>query len=290
MNTQQSFRKLCIDFIPILLIYVFAVYTKDAVLLSNTSLGKLLAISIIVFYTSINTVYGIFVCLLILVYYQTDFVEEILNMERGEWMENQMAEMNALISTKYGDPLTGVELNGDANGRTTIVDIGKNAGLGGVLGTTPSKHEDKRATDKLAEGFRSNDPDIYAYVPVRSPLSQAEDVLDKKDKKAELMAIFRKDHCENGILMNRGLEVNSEMSDHIFREIKFEDESKKCNPCDPSCRFSIIEEKIKVETELQTPVRSNDAFSQSLQEMYHTTTNAVSGYLPNIPSFSLFVE
>jgi len=256
-------RELCIDFIPILIVYFFISDPKSAVLFSGSTLGKLISICIIAFYTSVNMVYGVFVCLLILVYYQTDFVEEILNAGQNDWMETQLNEMNASFTnslyvrespnTYYGG---GEPAWGNANGKTTIAEISLPKPIIQISGFTPEKN---------VEGFASNDPSKYAYEPVKSYRSVAEDFLENKDKKAELMAIFRKEHCKNGTLTHRGLEVNSEMSDHIFREIKYDNEYNKCNPCNVSCEFSIIEEKIQTESELQTPVRSNDVFTRIFQ-------------------------
>lgn len=46
---------------------------------SNTSLGKLIIISIVLFYASIDKLYGILVCLLFILFYQSDTVENMLN-------------------------------------------------------------------------------------------------------------------------------------------------------------------------------------------------------------------
>jgi len=293
MNIQE----LCVDFIPIFIVYLFASYPRDFVLISGSTLGKFVALCIITFYTLVNPMYGLFVCLLIVVYYQTDFVEEILNIERGEWMEQQMMEMSAVINEngKHREYAS-------ANGRTTIADLETQ---------TDSKNKLTDA-NKLTEGFQANDPALYSYIPVRSYRSLTEDVLDRKDKKAELMTIFRsipetkskeyeesqanvvrrtfrKDNCENGRLVHRGMDVHPEMSDHVFREIKFDNEFHKCNPCDPTCSFSIIEEKIRLEAQLQAPVRSNDVmetYSKIIQDAFTQTTGTIYGYIPNLREFT----
>lgn len=274
MNIQE----LCVDFIPIIIVYLFASYPRDFVLISGSTLGKFVALCIITFYTLVNPMYGLFVCLLIVVYYQTDFVEEILNIERGEWMEQQMMEMSAVINEN------GLHREyASATGRTTIADFE----------FQPEPTNDKLANDKLEEGFQANDPALYSYIPVRSYRSLTEDVLDRKEKKAELMAIFRKDNCENGRLVHRGMDVHPEMSDHVFREIKFDNEFHKCNPCDSTCSFSIIEEKVRLEAQLQTPVRSNDAmetYSKIIQDAFAQTTGTIYGYIPNLREFSSFLS
>lgn len=47
--------------------------------LINTSLGKIVVIIIILFYTCIDKLYGILVCLLFILFYQSDIVENMLN-------------------------------------------------------------------------------------------------------------------------------------------------------------------------------------------------------------------
>ena len=68
-------EKTLFQFIPIVLIFVFLRYTRDSVALSHTVLGKLFAVSLILFYAKIDAVYGLVICLLVICYYQTDYVE-----------------------------------------------------------------------------------------------------------------------------------------------------------------------------------------------------------------------
>jgi len=83
---------------------------------------------------------------------------------------------------------------------------------------------------------------------------------NRADKKKELMEIFRQSHCTNGKLMNHGSEVRPEMADHVFREIRFKGEFAKCNPCDPKCSFSIVEERLAMDEYLTEPKDSNADF------------------------------
>ena len=67
---------------------------------------------------------------------------------------------------------------------------------------------------------------------------------------------FRDDNCSSGILKYNDLTVNIEMAEHIFNDLKFD--GNPCNPCNPMCKFSIIEKKIKIEEELIKPKSSNE--------------------------------
>jgi len=60
---------------------------------------------------------------------------------------------------------------------------------------------------------------------------------------------FIKEKCKNGVLMYKDMPVKTEMSDHVYSEIKFNSKTK-CNPCDRTCDYNIVEAKLKTETAL----------------------------------------
>jgi hypothetical protein len=66
---------------------------------------------------------------------------------------------------------------------------------------------------------------------------------------------FEKKHCKKGVLKYKTAEVNIEMVEHVFPELQYK--NKKCNPCDSSCDYTILEEKLKME-ERMVPKQSND--------------------------------
>jgi hypothetical protein len=70
---------------------------------------------------------------------------------------------------------------------------------------------------------------------------------------------FIKEKCKNGVLMYKDFPVKSEMADHVYSEIKF-NEKTKCNPCDRTCNYNIIEAKLATEQKL-IPKTSNDLFN-----------------------------
>lgn len=257
MNDEQLFV-----LIPIVLLYIFMAFTRDAILFSDTILGKCLAISIIVFYSNIHTLYGVLACVLVLVYYQTDLVEDILRTEHSEMIESRLLEMNEEIQKNWGEPLWA-----RVDSETTIA---KN-----VVAQPP-----------VVEGFHQNDPQKFTYKPATSFSSIYDRIPEKPDRKTELMNIFRKENCVNGVLQHKGMDVQPEMAQHIFREFKPSSEWSKCNPCDPACEFSIIETKIQTEKNVR-PVSSNEFFDSNLkyiQDAFSTTTNHefFSGVFSNI--------
>jgi hypothetical protein len=64
------------------------------------------------------------------------------------------------------------------------------------------------------------------------------------------------DKCVNGVLMNKGIPVKTEMISHVLPEIKFENDVP-CNPCDKTCKFDILE----TAREMTEPKNSRDFFS-----------------------------
>jgi hypothetical protein len=77
-------KRLLLQFIPILLLFILITYFNDTAIFSRTILGKFIAICIIIFYASIDKLYGLLVCAIIILYYQSDFIENMLNYG-GDW-------------------------------------------------------------------------------------------------------------------------------------------------------------------------------------------------------------
>lgn len=69
--------------LPLLLFYLFFAAPQELLLFSLTPLGRFVAIAIIVFYASIHTLYGIVVCIAIILYYQTDMIEGMTTIVPG---------------------------------------------------------------------------------------------------------------------------------------------------------------------------------------------------------------
>lgn len=64
-------------------------------------------------------------------------------------------------------------------------------------------------------------------------------------------------YCPFGDLNYKGFDIHPEMAQHVFPELK---QSDACNPCNPMCKFSIIESRLKTESEILLPKKSNDWF------------------------------
>lgn len=66
--------------IPILLFYLRIAFPDPFLTYSITPLGRLVAILIILYYTDLQMLYGLLACVLVMLYYQMDFVEGMSDM------------------------------------------------------------------------------------------------------------------------------------------------------------------------------------------------------------------
>jgi hypothetical protein len=191
------------QFIPILVLFLVISYFKSVAKFSNTVLGKLLAICIIVFYTFLDKLLGAVVCLIIIFYYQSDVVEGMLNMDTEFSEYREPAHLDHVDDYVYFD---------------------------------------KEGKSKK-EGME-NYSDLYGD-------GSDKDILIKNEKAQNE---FRQNNCAKGELVNKGLPVNYEMTEHVFPELKFR--RGFCNPCLKDCEFSIIEQKLALEDKLRIPLVS----------------------------------
>ena len=66
---------LFLNFLPMLLLYLIAAYSPEVAVISHTILGKTIAVALILIYVYIDTISGLLACALVILYYQTDYVE-----------------------------------------------------------------------------------------------------------------------------------------------------------------------------------------------------------------------
>jgi hypothetical protein len=81
------------DFLPIFILFFFICYPYEFVQISETSLGKLFAIFLIVYYSSVDLVYGILVCAIVVFYYHVEVATSIWSIERSRQMQESMMGM-----------------------------------------------------------------------------------------------------------------------------------------------------------------------------------------------------
>jgi hypothetical protein len=63
------------EFLPIVFFYSFLAYADEMIVLSKSPLGRFIAILVILFYGNIHYIYGLLICVLFILYYQSDMIE-----------------------------------------------------------------------------------------------------------------------------------------------------------------------------------------------------------------------
>jgi hypothetical protein len=206
--------------------FVFMPY--EMIELGETSLGKLFFASIIVYYSMVDPAYGLIACCVIIVYYQLDLYKSMIAIHRDTLLlEGMNKEIESFAFIGESEPIDN-------------------------------------SANKLLESYTSRDSSIFSYTPFATLENYYESEWlrgggrNGSSNKKELLDNFRKQYCnEKKQLKYKGGIVRTEMADHVFREIKFPNETAKCNPCEESCDFSIIEERLTREEGLR-PASSKD--------------------------------
>lgn len=93
--------KIIIEFIPIVILLLFLSFSNYFIELAHTSLGKLLAVSIIIFYARINKHIGLFICFVVIsFYYITNPVLCSIENLESSIMDDFEKQMNKEIVTE----------------------------------------------------------------------------------------------------------------------------------------------------------------------------------------------
>jgi len=208
------------QFIPIIIIITLLSYSKEFVNMSYTILGKVLSIGLILFYTNLDKYVGLVLCLLIIVYYQSDYVENMLNTDD---MMNQLFEN--FEASKKG------------------VSTEKKQGVKQI-------QEGDKKTSQLQENMSSL---ADVYVDTKKETEETEDTDENDDNKDTVEGMttinaFRRENCTGNQLMNKTSKVKPDMTKHVFPNVEFK--NGQCNVCDSTCDFSIIENRLNTEKEL----------------------------------------
>lgn len=201
------------QFIPIIVIITLLSYSNEFVNMSNTILGKIFAICIVLFYTSLDKYMGLVLCLLVIVYYQSDFVENMLNTD--DTMDKLFENFESSKKEELSNPTQGDKQIQDG---------------------------DKKQS-QLQENMSSLS-DVYAADTQKDPDEDEESDTEGMTTVSD----FRKQNCKGKKLLSKGSEVKPDMVKHIFPNVEFTNHT--CNVCDDSCNFSIIENRLKTEKEL----------------------------------------
>ena len=219
-NFQDN--KFVMQFIPIFLVLFYSLYTDWFIETSRSVLGKLFSIIVIIFYTKMNKLYGVFVCVAFILFYQLTEPNVV------EGMKSKKKSKKSKPASTSSKPDDETANSDDASKPATA------------------------ATNEPEEPDEPEEPEGFENYQSLYPVISKEDFNTAKDE-------FIKEKCKNGIIMYNDMPVKPEMVDHIFSEINFTTKAK-CNPCDRTCAYSIIESKLEIEEALGKPKHSNDFF------------------------------
>ena len=236
------------EVIPVILILLFILYTKSTVEISYTVLGKLFAICLIVGYTIYDVLYGLVMCMMVILYYQLDYVENMQNISNST---NNMHIPD--ISTK---PAIHQDINAN-------------------IDTTKSSNKiTVPITDPMNDSFNDDERVM------------GNDILSHGVEGMTTYYDFQKNHCRNNQLHYKEFPIRNDAVEHVFPEIKFNGDT--CNPCDPNCNISFVNRKIDTESQLVLPKSSNDSFFDSWKEVFGKENHFFPRLADITPNFAIF--
>ena len=79
---------------PLILVFLYLAHRDDFISISNTVLGKFIAIALIILYTTIDKYLGLFVCALIITYYYNGVLEGYVTLDKEQYPYKQSNEEN----------------------------------------------------------------------------------------------------------------------------------------------------------------------------------------------------
>jgi len=166
--------KILADLLPIILIFLFAVYASEMQSFSHTTLGKLCIISVIVYYTRVDAVYGLFACVAFLLYYETLGTDAIVR--RGLIMEESLMNLQSELNTNVTSPMVISDYKTEELPMETY---------------ELDKYPVPVTTDSVWSNIDRYDSSTFSYSPFVSPNESNERVFNEESPNASVNAIFR---------------------------------------------------------------------------------------------------
>jgi len=258
---MNKIRQIIFQFLPILLVFLFLKYPQKFAELSESGLGRLFAIIVIIFYVSIDRTYGLLVCLLIIAYYQSDFVENFTD-DEGTEQEGE-SKGNAKRSKNKDDNGKDDEKEGGKGkgGKNDKKDKKDKKGKKGRRGRKDEGEEDEENEEDEEDESGDLEESVTTVskapeIPKDGNIMYAPDLETSQEGFEELRDVYPtqdpgkialeprdrlcKVHCKNGHLIHKGQIIKPEMTEHVYPNIVSKD---RCNICDPSCKFKVVENR-----------------------------------------------
>lgn len=264
---MQSPKNLLIQFIPILLVTLFLLYTTQMVKYSRTILGKIIALSIVIFYTFIDPLYGVFFCVIIILCYQTvfEFNQYTEGMDTNCNTNSNHNHMNSINepAEKKSDMYSRDELNYVANNM-------ESSNLGSFIQKESCLINNDDPIITINENIKFEEGMVtYSSSKNEQKINQEEGNIDNETIDKDRID-FENNHCDNGVLRYKGSKINLEMATLVLPQLKYK--GKNCNPCDKSCDYN-IDNKLMFENEILRPKESNSMFKSVWDIVWKSNKN-----------------
>ena len=203
------------NFLPVLVLFLFVVYTKAFICIGNTYLGKCIAIMLILLYSTVDIAYGVLVCLLVVFFYQAT------NLYGQEGFVPLMpADVEGGITPEIRQLSFAFTPDDDP------------------MNSAPESDQMLASTNQLVKILKSlqTSKDIASInnTVVTEPFTAGDFAPNSED-----VAVFQNQHCVNDKLMYKEFAIKQEMSQHVFPEIEYSNKDNICNLCDPNCQFTV---------------------------------------------------
>lgn len=184
--------------------------------MSHSILGKLFAVCIIIFYSTYDVLYGIIVCFIVAIYYQTIFIQGKDN--TFQFSKKTLKESFSFLMPKISSEVVFDPIN------TSHTDNGEDADKFRQKYCVPFK-SNREPYSSILQYDTPNQYSMFQYVVNRDGNSDGND--------NATAPIFNEKRLEY-----KGQSLKKDNIAHIFPELTFL-EGEHCNPCSNYCRFSV---------------------------------------------------
>jgi hypothetical protein len=237
------------EYLPVILIFLFAVYHKLFIEIANTSLGRFIAVLLIILYTSIDVIQGLFVCVIIILFYQMDFNDNYfyalinkenmtsINPHNNESPYNNITNIkNEIVTNKtpVGKSIYQFKHDQEDNIETIGIKQDSKYNTEGDWVLEPKENLQKSLLISSEVLSSINNGELTEPFTQNGTFTQKNASANYKPNPN----IFHEQHCNNGKLMYKEFPVKKEMAQHMFPEIEFKNDNI-CNLCDPNCEFAV---------------------------------------------------
>ena len=171
------------EILPIVALFLFALYPEEMAMVSHSILGKLVVLAIIVYYTCIDPVYGFLACVMFLFFYQTDLANNALNNVQSGWLIEEGLEN---LVQELGTDISALE-SGYAVSNYVYAPAPDD-----LDETYPIENNLVKAVfdENIWMGYNKYDATSFSYTPVISPNAENERILNASTERDLIRATF----------------------------------------------------------------------------------------------------